>query len=412
MVQNESNGYSTKPNLLLAVLGLIGFGISLYALVLHIQSKMSGGALGCDMNDLVNCTKVLAGDYGSLLGIPLGGYGMAYFAILIAASFLPKISKASAAYHARLQLFVSLIGAVVSVGLASLSFFVIKSTCLVCSSVHATCVVAFLVAVFFFVKVKDKSVFTDGNVMMKFISTSLAVSVPALLAGFAAPLIVPQVMTGSEPKKEAALDMKKQPVSETILTVSKSRFVGKGEDFRKGNDDAKVVIQMFSDFQCPHCKQTAESILAAMKKVGEDKVLYVYRNYPLSNICNSGMGGVGHSKSCLFAQIARCGGQQGKFWELKDWAFGTMGASETQLEQITAPDAIAKKVQELGIDKTTFDSCMKSDADLNKIRDDVRIGNELGIKGTPLLVVNNRVYDGPRSPDDLVMLFQNLLAAQ
>jgi hypothetical protein len=69
---------AAKLNVVSLILGLIGFGTSLYALTLHLKAKTSAGSLGCDVNDLVNCSKVIGGEYGEFMTIPLGAYGMAY----------------------------------------------------------------------------------------------------------------------------------------------------------------------------------------------------------------------------------------------------------------------------------------------------------------------------------------------
>lgn len=395
-----------SPSRVLAALGVIGFGISVYALVLHIKTDVSSAGLACDVSDTVNCSRVLGGEYGSLFGIPLGGYGMAYFAVVIATALLPLYSRASRAWQLRARLGVTAIGAVISIGLAVLSAFVIKSVCLVCSAVHVTCLVAFAVALVAYVRNKDKEMVAEGKPFMKWLSASLAVAVPALLAGLLAPLIAPQILKGSGPAP--TLDMTKAAAPESLLSVSRSRYVGKGEDYRKGNDEAKVVVQMFSDFQCPYCKVTAENIEAAINKVGPSKVLFVYRNYPLDAQCNANIGGSGHRKACLFAEASRCAGQQGKFWEMKAWAFGFIEADPSVLDAGTSSEALTQQAQKIGLDVPSFDSCMKSDVELEKIRDDIRVATQLGIQGTPMVFVNNRHYEGPRSPDDLALLFKTL----
>jgi protein-disulfide isomerase len=395
----------TKPSQSLALLGLLGFGISIYALALHVKQDASGAALECDLNNLVNCSKVLGGDYGSFLGIPLGGYGMAYFAILMATALMPMYTRASKAWHLRMQLGVAGVGAAVSLGLALLSALVIQSVCLVCSAVHVTALVAFVLALVGMVRNPDKALHTEGNPLMKWLSACLAVAVPALLAGAITPIIAPQIMKGSG--KAPELDMTKEAAPESVLSVSRSRYVGKGEDFRKGNDEAKVVVQMFSDFQCPHCKIAADSIEQAIQKVGADKVLFVYRNYPLDGSCNPSMGGTGR-KSCLLAETARCAGQQGKFWEMKAWAFGLMSGDPQSIDAATASDALAKQATALGLDNGSFQACLASDVELEKIRDDVAVANKLGIKGTPMLFINNRHYEGSRAADDLALLFKSL----
>ncbi len=47
----------------------------------------------------------------------------------------------------------------------------------------------------------------------------------------------------------------------------------------KGNMNAKVVIQEFSDFQCPFCKRVEDRSKQVMKDYG-DKVKFVWRNMP------------------------------------------------------------------------------------------------------------------------------------
>ncbi|RPH39386.1 MAG: hypothetical protein EHM87_24185, partial [Burkholderiales bacterium] len=54
------------------LVGIIGFGVSLWALVLHVQIKTgSAGALVCDINETINCTKIIGSEYGEIFGIPL-----------------------------------------------------------------------------------------------------------------------------------------------------------------------------------------------------------------------------------------------------------------------------------------------------------------------------------------------------
>lgn len=411
--QGVAGGSSEKAavSLPIVLLALVGFGVSLYALLLHIQSKNTdGAALGCDVNDLVNCSNVLAGEYGELLGVPLGGYGMAFFAVLAVTGFLPALTKgANKQWFARLRLQISAVGAITSVALAALSYFVIESVCYVCSAVHVICLVAFAFALVSWLKGRSQQPSSDGTALMKFVSTALALSAPALLAGLLAPLIAPQIMGGeADGASSASLDPTATPIPESLLSVSRSRFVGKGEDFRRGSDDAKVVIQMFSDFQCPHCQTTAAAIEKAQQNVGEDKVLFVYRNYPLSNVCNPSIGSAAHAQACQLAEAARCAGQQGKFWEMKKWAFGLIGASGEQLQQLASEEALVARSEQMGAKGDTFRACLTSDVEMVKIRDDIRIADALGISGTPLLVVNNRVYTGNRSPEGLSELFRSL----
>jgi uncharacterized membrane protein len=71
-----SESLPAKMNIPSLILGVVGFGVSLYALILHLQTKTSSASLTCDINEAVNCTKVIGGDYGEFMGLPLGALGL------------------------------------------------------------------------------------------------------------------------------------------------------------------------------------------------------------------------------------------------------------------------------------------------------------------------------------------------
>ena len=109
------------------------------------------------------------------------------------------------------------------------------------------------------------------------------------------------------------------PVAEK-LDISLSPYRGFGEDYRKGGDDAQVVIVKFSDFQCPACEHMSR-VLAELHREYGDRVLIVYKNFPLDSACNTDMRGSMHQFACKIAILARCAGRLGKFWQYHDIAF-------------------------------------------------------------------------------------------
>ena len=198
------------------------------------------------------------------------------------------------------------------------------------------------------------------------------------------------------------------------LQVSVSNYVGEGEDYRKGNDKAKVVVHMFSDLECPHCKVSAEDIEAAQSAVGADQVLFVYRNYPLSNKCNPHIGGEGHPYACDLAMALRCAGSQRRdaFWEYKTWAFSGIEMSAEEKLLNFAPQGLNAHAEKLGLDSSRFSACLNDKVEMGKIQADAEIGKKMGITGTPLIVINGVVYKGERNQQGFARAFRAALSAQ
>lgn len=148
----------------------------------------------------------------------------------------------------------------------------------------------------------------------------------------------------------------------------------------RGNVDAPVTIVEFSDFQCPACAYTRtliEKVLADYP----DKVRLVYRNFPLSSI---------HHNAQLAAQAAEVAGEKGLFWEYHDVLF-TNQEKWSQLEgKKLLLDQLASYAEEVGIDKESFLERIDSDYIKSLVNEDVVLGNQLKLRGTPTLYVNGQ----------------------
>ncbi|MEY4064255.1 MAG: hypothetical protein RIR26_463 [Pseudomonadota bacterium] len=411
----SENMASRKINVPSLLLGFIGFATSLYALILHMKAKSSTAALGCDVNDVVNCRKVIGGEYGEWVGIPLGAFGMAYFGVVIALAILPLFVEASKSWMARWQMLVAALGAAVSLLLAYVSYFKVEAVCLVCSGVHLTALVNFVWTLVSFLKVRQQPQSVAEGGFLKLLAAAMALGVPPLLAGALLPLVTSTLGTSSE---EAAAEKLPEQVGTPFpadwTAVAVSNWVGKGEDFRKGNDQAKVVVHMFSDLECPHCKVSSEDILAAQSAVGAEQVLFVYRNYPLSGKCNPNIPSDGHLYSCDLAMALRCAGSQRKdaFWDFKDWAFAGIDLSPEERQTRFSKEGFRTQAERLKLDVVRFEACMQDKVELPKIQADIEIGKKMGLTGTPLIVINGRTYSGERSPQGFTRAFRAALEAK
>jgi protein-disulfide isomerase len=150
--------------------------------------------------------------------------------------------------------------------------------------------------------------------------------------------------------------------------------VGTGSVPPRGNAPAPVTIVEFADYECPYCKQAADTVKRVLDTYG-DQVRFAYRDYPLEM----------HANARPAAEAAHCAGAQGKFWEYHDKLFASADLSTAQL---------AALADELGLDRAMFDECTANDTFDQAIDKDVADGDDLGINGTPVFYVNGRLLDG------------------
>lgn len=168
-------------------------------------------------------------------------------------------------------------------------------------------------------------------------------------------------------------------------------------DWRSGNSDSSVVLVEYADFQCPACG-SYHPILKQLKEVYGDRVSFVFRHFPLTQI---------HRQAELAGIAAEAAGLQGKFWEMHDMLF------ENQREWSNNSDAeeiFIDYARELSLDTNKF----KSDLDVrelrNKVRDQASGGTRSGVRGTPSFFLNGDKINNPRNFDDFSRLLDATLA--
>jgi protein-disulfide isomerase len=142
-----------------------------------------------------------------------------------------------------------------------------------------------------------------------------------------------------------------------------------------GPKDAPVTIFVFSDFQCPYCKRGIQNAEEAMKK-HQDEVRLVYKHYPLPF----------HKEAKPAAKAAMAAGEQGKFWEMHDKLF----EKQREMRKHSADfDAwVAGLAKEMGLDVAQFKEDMKKPEYDKIIEADMKMGQEVGVRGTPVFFVN------------------------
>lgn len=135
-----------------------------------------------------------------------------------------------------------------------------------------------------------------------------------------------------------------------------------------GPKDAKAKIVIFSDYQCPYCKDSSTKMTELLTKY-DGKIALIHRNF------------VVHPTAEIHAKAAEAAYLQGKFKEMDSAIFTEAPKDEAALI------VLAKK---LGLDENKFSSDLKSDVVSSRISKDDEEARAIGLTGTPSVFLNGK----------------------
>lgn len=161
-----------------------------------------------------------------------------------------------------------------------------------------------------------------------------------------------------------------------------SASVGQGTTL--GSADAKVVVEEYSDFQCPYCGQFALNTFPQIDKtyIEAGQVRWVFKNFQRIG-----------EESKQAGQAGECAAQQGQFWAYHDKLFFNQKGEN----QGTFNNARLKSfATDLGLDRSAFDSCLDSGRMSNTISQEYNEGVRKGVQATPTFFINGNKLEGAR----------------
>ena len=373
--------WSAQALLIAAVIGMLLSAISTYV---HLRLRWSGGLYTsfCNLSHEVNCDDVVTSHYGSLFGVPVSAWGLAFYALLAFVAMRASGPRSPARNRARADALAFAVGgAAFSLYLGIVSYFVLGMICLLCAGLYAVSLVA-LVAAFVLAaplpraadQLRERWQQVRERPAMATIAATTVVAVLFLPSWLGAPtrLTREEVFKANPGFYDWFTS---RPIVETPTSGGIS--VGKA--------DAKVTLIEFSDFQCPHCRMAHVMLKDVLPRFGDD-VRFVFYNYPLSKDCNDAMPGRGHEHACTAAAAAICADEQGHFKRFADLLFARQDALE--------PEKVREYADEVGLDLTAYDKCVASAETAARITADVAAGQRSGVVSTPTFFMNGRKIEG------------------
>ncbi len=150
-----------------------------------------------------------------------------------------------------------------------------------------------------------------------------------------------------------------------------------------GNPKGDVTIVEFFDYQCGYCKLSEEGIEKVMK---EDKhIRFIYKNFPV-------LGPL----SIEAAKASQAAIKQGVS---KFEAFHI--ALMNKKDHLTVSEPIYEIAKQAGLDVEKLKKDMEDPSIKATLNDNLKLGQDMGVRGTPLFIVGESVFPGAMQYDQL-----------
>jgi len=132
--------------IILIILALIGFADAAYLTIEHYQNEIPPCTIG-------GCETVLTSQYAEIAGLPVSLFGAKYYLTLLIILFIYLDSKKE--IFLRIPLLLSTLGALASLSLMFIMFFIIKSFCLYCTISAIVSLTIFIISIYAIAKSRN-----------------------------------------------------------------------------------------------------------------------------------------------------------------------------------------------------------------------------------------------------------------
>lgn len=168
-----------------------------------------------------------------------------------------------------------------------------------------------------------------------------------------------------------------QPIPVRAAPIAEKVKLANHNAYAIGSSDAPLTLVEFTDYQCPFCNKFHTTTFPELKKhyIETGKVRFVSRDLPLDF----------HKNAFQAARAARCAGEQGKYWEVRD----RLSSNPNNLGQ----DGMLHYAKEAGVDATLFQACIDSDRYKAEVQKDIEAAQSVGISGTPAFILGRTSTD-------------------
>ncbi|MBI4704737.1 MAG: thioredoxin domain-containing protein [Deltaproteobacteria bacterium] len=146
-----------------------------------------------------------------------------------------------------------------------------------------------------------------------------------------------------------------------------------------GSRTAPVTIVEFTDYQCPYCSRADGTVKQIRDKYGPEKVRVVLKHNPLPFHQQATPA---HEAAVVVHQL---GGSKA-LWKFHELCFANQRA--------LTPESFPGWAEQAGVERAKFDAQFKAGAGKEKVQQDLALGRQVGVSGTPAFFINGVFLSG------------------
>ncbi len=389
--------------LLLALTGLVTNGVLVLMSVPLVETVAQFGSSLCTPGQHVDCDYVLGSRWSKVAGIPVAFFGAAYCAALAAwFIFIGVPNHEGRRWHA-VPLLLTAAGLCASLWFMYVMAAKMPVWCTWCVAAHVINGLLFLCSVLARPRPRSIVPAADQRTNDTAVPTALSAatarpsnlmacvvlggSVAAILVAF---LMVFLFVSASNNKKHAlrfqglyveatnnieyvvwrhslepAHEIPQRPTDETV-----------------GRSEAPFKLAVSSDFEC---RKRWEFLRQAAKLVSQFPPLLrcVFRHYPMCTQCNPHIERSPYYFSCEAAFAAAAAGEVGSEVQMREYC-RMLYENHARFDR----DVYATLARQTGIDAKRFSAALAAPQTRQHVVDDITLGHDLGVEGTPAMFLN------------------------
>ena len=377
------------------VLSIVGMLLCHHLTVSHYEflSGQREGSSYCNVSSIFSCDNVTVSRFAKLGNFSVSSFGLIFYLVvfLLTSAFIAgEKREQNRRLYSTLLVCLTTVAAAFALYLVGVSLFVIESVCIPCFISHLLTLAIFT----FTLLIAKQNIFQAVQNFFKWLISCFrrqdagfgkAYLLIVWLVIGAIALTMPLLWDYSMNQQTSKNYDKVFAIKLQQLKESKQYRIDTVGSPRKGDAKAAVEVVEFSDFGCPFCKRAAFMYQAVLNNFKGSAKL-VFKHFPLDSNCNYRLQRSMHEYACDLAQASVCAEKQSKFWQYHDKVFSLEGKAKSSTSRQIATA--------IGLNLDDFDKCMNSGDSRQQVRQDLEQGYDIGITGTPALLINGRLITG------------------